>query len=753
MAYIASLSTTPGRPGFSISFRHPLKLDSKGKPGLKMRRGLGTDDKAKAEVLVAQMNQLLQDESWWATMKHQEALKTFDQRIVDAFFDGIQAGTADSFETRNKIIPLPGKAEGYARTLFVGTTGAGKTSLLRHLIGSDPEIDRFPSTSTAKTTVSDIEVIPSTGEFHAVVTFFSEAVIQANIEDCVLNACAAVWDKQPEDKVADRFLHHPDQRFRLSYLLGSWRKSQPIENADDEWDFGDTTQAITAAASSDEAVSDVDVETLQARLGDYVRRITAIAISTAKAIREELLPDPNSASPEDREAALEIFQSELFADEQLHEIVHDVIDEALLRFTALDSGELTYRSTSSKWPLMWTYSTDDRTDFLKQVRWFSSNFAPSFGKLLTPLVDGIRVMGPLFPTFTNHQAKVVLLDGQGLGHTPDSSTSVTTHITRRFSEVDAILLVDNAEQPIQAAAQSVLRAVASSGNYNKLLLAFTHFDQVKGLNLPTFVDKRAHVLASVHNYLAKLKEVLNAPIVAAMERMIDGHSFMLGALDGPSIKLPAGVKGQLNQLITFVEKSVEPPPIPDAKPKYDTSGIGFAVQRATNSFQKAWAARLGLSIDATLPTEHWTRIKALNRKISNETGVEYDSLRPVADLVSRITEEIANFLDNPIDWSRQPADAYEAQQAIAPIRQVVFNRLHQFALQRLVDDHLKDWRRSLEQKGKGSAARRAIDIRGIYELAAPIPGTVNTTSSIEFLHKVRDLVRAAVVENGGVMFP
>ena len=58
-----------------------------------------------------------------------------------------------------------------------------------------------------------------------------------------------------------------------------------------------------------------------------------------------------------------------------------------------------------------------------------------FGKLLTPLVDGIRVMGPLFPTFTDYQAKVVLLDGQGLGHTPDSSTSVTTHITRRFSEI------------------------------------------------------------------------------------------------------------------------------------------------------------------------------------------------------------------------------------------------------------------------------------------------------------------------------
>ncbi len=751
MAYTASIATPSRSPGYSISFRHPCRLDSKGKPGLKMRRGLGTDDKNKAEELVAQMNVLLQDEAWWTIARYQNALQTFDQRIVDAFYDGIQAGVRDSYEIRNGVIPMPGKAEGYAKALFVGTTGAGKTSLLRHLIGSEPDNDRFPSTSTAKTTVSDIEVIPAEGEYQAVVTFFSETVIQANIEDCVINACSAVWERLPEDKVADRFLHHTDQRFRLSYLLGSWKKNKPAEETTDEWDFGEPVQAT--AVTSDEAVSTVDAEKLQAKLDDYVGRISALAKAKGNAVAKELLPDPHSASVEDREAALEIFQGELFADEVFHEIVQDVIDDALHRFDMLDSGELTHRSNSSKWPLKWTYESDDRTEFLRQVRWFSSNFAPSFGKLLTPLVDGIRVIGPLFPIFTDHRAKLVLLDGQGLGHTPDSSTSVTTHITRRFSDVDAILLVDNAEQPTQAAAQSVLRAVASSGNYNKLLIAFTHFDQVKGLNLPRYVDKRAHVLASVHNYLSKLKEVLNAPIVAAMERTIDDQSFMLGALDGPLNSLPKGVQDQLKALVAFVERSVEPPPIPDAQPTYDPSGLGFAVQRAADSFQKAWAARLGLAVGATLPAEHWSRIKALNRQISNEISVEYDSLRPVADLVGRITEEVANFLDNPVAWTRPPVSDDEAQQAISPIRRAVFSELHNLALHRLVDKHLADWRRGMEHKGKGSAARRAIDIRGIYELAAPIPGTVNSVPAIEFMKGVRNLVQSAVEANGGTMQP
>jgi hypothetical protein len=367
------------------------------------------------------------------------------------------------------------------------------------------------------------------------------------------------------------------------------------------------------------------------------------------------------------------------------------------------------------------------------------------------LVDGIRVRGPLYPIFTDRRAKVVYFDGQGLGHTPDSSSSVTTHVTQRFADVDTIMLVDNAEQPVQAAAQAVLRAVAASGNYGKLAIAFTHFDQVKGLNLPGFAPKRAHVLASVYNYLARLREVLNGPIVTAMERTIESQCFMLGGLDEASEKLPLGVRAQLGQLLDQFERSITPPQLPDATPSYDPSGLGFAVQRAADSFQRAWNSRLGFAHSAEVSTEHWTRVKALNRRIANELDVEYDSLRPVADFVGRITEEISNFLDHPVRWTRAPKNDTEAQEAIAPIRQAVFRELHSLAVARLVDQHLTDWRRGNDHKGKGSATRRAVDIRGIYELAAPVPGTVNSESALDFMKAVREIVRAAIAEQGGEM--
>lgn len=751
MAYTASKSPTKDRPGFSVSFRHPCRSDSKGKPGLKVRRGLGTTDPNEADALVAQMNELLANESWWNASRYNDALQAFSPVVVDAFFDGLQASVANPVVLRDSFISLPSRADGYARVLFVGTTGAGKTSLLRHLIGSNPDKDRFPSTSTAKTTVSDIEVIPEEGSYRAAVTFFSEHAIRANVEDCVIAACSAVWDNMGDEKVADKLLHHADQRFRLSYLLGAW-KAATDNVTDDDWDFGDSDGWSAPPVVDDrEAVSAADAAALQVKLTGYVERVKAIAKANAAAIKAELLPDPSTAQPEDLQAALEIFQGELLDDEAFRDLVLDIMDDIQLRFDRLDVGALTKRGKAARWPELWTYETDDRDDFLRQVRWFSSNYAPAFGRLLTPLVDGIRVRGPLYPTFTDRRAKVVYLDGQGLGHTPDSSSSVTTHVTKRFADVDTIMLVDNAEQPVQAAAQAVLRAVAASGNYGKLAIAFTHFDQVKGLNLPGFAAKRAHVLASVYNYLARLREVLNGPIVTSMERTIDTQCFMLGGLDAASEKLPGGVRVQLDQLLDRFARSITPPPLPDAKPSYDPSGLGFAVQRAADSFQRAWAFRLGFATSAEVNKEHWTRVKALNQRIANELDVEYDSLRPVADFVGRITEEISNFLDHPVHWTRPPKDDTEAQEAIAPIRQAVFSELHSLAVTRLVNQHLTDWRRGNDHKGKGSATRRAVDIRGIYEMAAPVPGTVNSELALDFMRAVRDIVRAAIEDQGGEM--
>jgi energy-coupling factor transporter ATP-binding protein EcfA2 len=743
--YTASKSKSQNRSGWSISFRHPLRNDTRGKPGLKMRRGLATEDAAEADKLVEEMNTILGDESWWNAARRQEAERRFSKIIVDAFYDEIQAGRPDSWQLREQLLPLPDADLGYSKVLFVGPTGAGKTTLLRHVIGSDPEADRFPSTSTARTTIADIEIVPREGSFEAAVTFESEFLVQANIEECVADACAAVWDGAAEDKVAERLLNHRDQRFRLGYVLGSW-DSEPDED-DDEWAFEDDSTGGDLSETDEDAISSEERARNQAALKAYVERIREMTGSVAAKLSRELGDNVSRLTGADRDAAQELFEERLRGDASFDELVQDLLEDIRRRFTYVQAGELKLRR--SGWPELWSYKTEDRDEFMRQIRWFSSNYAPQFGRLLTPLVDGVRVCGPLFPAFSEIQPRLVLFDGQGLGHTPDPSASVTTHITRRFADVDVILLVDNAQQPMLPGPLSVLRAIASSGYYQKLAIGFTHFDQVKGHNLPTFAAKRAHVMASVVNGLSNLIEVVGAPVVKAMERVLDEQCFMLGALQEPSRKLPPGVVKELHRMIGFCQKAIEPPPAPEACPVYDTTGLLFAVQAAARDFQRPWSARLGLEARDGISREHWTRIKALNRRIAGELDVEYDTLRPLADLVARLTESISRFLDNPVRWTREPVDDEEAQAAISSIRRGVFSSLHDLVAERLIDRHLPSWRTAFGYSGKGSTFVRARHIRDIYEEAAPVPGVVVTQVSVQFLKEIRSVVHQAIEKNGG----
>jgi len=740
-----------------MTFRHPLRNDARGKPGLKMRRGLGTTDEAEADRLVAEMNALLSDSSWWNAAKRAEAEHKFSGVVTSAFYDEIQAGRDDPEALRENNIPLPSAEDGYSRVLFVGTTGAGKTSLLRHLIGSDPDRDRFPSTAPAKTTIADIEVVQKDGDYGAVVTFFTEFQAQANIEECIIDACLAAYEDAPIDRVADRFLNHRDQKFRLSYVLGGWHKSATASEDGDEEDEFSFDEAELDTTANDEEAWLTDAERAKNRdvLRGFVDRVFRLKERVAGCLAEDLGIDVKRPEGPDREAAEQLiaenFDTYVIEDEDFHELVQDVLDAVRSRFDLIDAGEI--ERNRSGWPKLWRFNTSDRNEFVRQIRWFSSNFWPQFGRLLTPLVGGIRVKGPLFPTFTEETPRFVLIDGQGLGHTPDSSSSVTTHVTRRFAHVDVILLVDNAKQPMQAAPLAVLKAVVSSGHNEKLAVAFTHFDQIKGQNLRTSSDKRAHVMASVLNALSNLQDVLGAPVVRNIEHGIDDRCFMLGGVDKNLARLPARaaeyMRGELGRLVDFCEQAILPPTPPKARPIYDPTGISFAVREAVTNFQEPWLARLGLGTFEGVRKEHWTRVKALNRRIAGELDDEYDTLRPIADLVARLTESVSRFLDEPIVWTSEPENDQEKQAAIARIRRAVSAAMHELAMRRLVEGHLEEWRTAYDYRGTGSTFQRARTIRGIYDEAAPLPDAVMPPPSKQFLTEVRRIVTGAIEASGG----
>ena len=745
--YTASKSRTQGRNAWTLTFRHPVCRDDEGRPGVKVRRGLGTSDESTADALVEEMNILLRDQTYWNIAERSRAQQRFNSTVVRAFYEPMESPVgADPAAIRDGAMPLPGKDEGYSRVLFMGTTGTGKTSVLRHLIGADPRRDRFPATSTAKCTIADIEVITSRGDFEAVVTFFPRRLIRTYVAESVLEACKTAWQNATSEQIARDLLNHKEQRFRLGYLLGSW---MPGEREPDEDDWGEQVSNEVDEAEPDSTslpTADERAE-MQRVLEAYVVQIRELAESAAAQLSRELGESLTQQSGDDLEAAIELLLEQVEKLPSYAEFIDTIYDQVLSRLDNLKVGKLTMRGG---WPEKWTFRSSDRDAFIRQIRWFSSNHHKAYGRLLTPIVQGIRAKGPFAASFVGDNPQWVLIDGEGLGHTPESAASVSTHYTSRYRSVDVILLVDNAKQPMQAAPLSVLRSVATSGHQDKLAIAFTHFDGVKADNLPGYAAKRDHVLASVKSALNSLRDVIGDIVLSGLERQIDDRCFMLGWLDQPTTEVPGGARKQLTLLTRFFEAAIAPAALPTATPLYDPAGLAFAVQSAASDFHSLWDARLGYRHRNDVSKPHWSQVKALTRRVAlRMDNYEYKHLMPIAELIGRLSEAISRFLDAPAMWAAPAKNHDEATIAIARIRSEVHTALHSFAMERVVEQHLAEWGQAFSYAGPGSSYERAQELREIYGEAAPVPGIELSEVASAFLAGVRKLVFRSIRDGGG----
>ena len=746
--FLASLSRSQGRSAWAVIFRHPVRIDpNTGKPGLRVRQGLGTSDEAEANVLKDQLNQLLAEESFWSLPARAEAEKRFHRRVVEIFYHGMEPEESDFSFIRESIIPLPtSKDSDYRRALLLGTTGAGKTTLLRQLIGTNPETERFPSTSTAKTTVHETEVVLTPGPYKAVVTFFPIDEVREHLNECISEAVLFAYRGDSDSEVLRKLLMHVNQRFRFNYVLGNGPQAADTDDEDDE---------DAAAEPNEEAAGDdaIDLDATNTLLTKTLSALRGIAARHGDQLKTEL----GATDEKDQRVVDELFEEELDRrlreDDEFHRISDELMDEIELRFSLLADG--TVRRNKQGWPQSWSWETDDRATFIKTITRFSSNHAPRFGRLLTPLVNGVRVSGAFLPVWNGgQQAKLVLLDGEGLGHTPKSVAAISTSLTRRIESTDAIVLVDNAVQPMQAAPVAAMKEMITSGSASKLLLVFTHFDEVKGDNLPNAAAKEQHVLASAENVLASIGEELGPFAERALRWRLKEACFFVGGIDED---LDAAKKphkrtiGQLQALLAAIDAIVEKPAPVLAKPVYDRMNLVLAVKNAAESFHDAWWPRLGLTYKPGVGKEHWKRIWALSRRLGTPgLGDEYDNLKPVADLRKQLQDRLYVLLQNPLRWDPvEPTDDAHKQQVFDGLANALSAKTLDLATRRVRAERMPEWQSAFNQSGRGSSfARASIIGEQIYDRAAPIPDVTPSPDRNSFLHEVAAVVESVCAEGG-----
>ena len=328
-------------------------------------------------------------------------------------------------------------------------------------------------------------------------------------------------------------------------------------------------------------------------------------------------------------------------------------------------------------------------------------------------------------------------------------------MSRRIEAVDAVLLVDNATQPMQAAPLAAIREVVATGNARKLIIAFTHFDEVKGDNLPTASSKVQHILASAENVFSSFGEELGPYAERALRQRLENARFFLADIHEPlSETTPAGRRtlSQIRKLLDAIDAVIERPEQTEAQPVYDRMNLVLAIRAAADAFHKAWRPRLGLNFRVGFAKEHWTRVKALSRRLATGWADEYDTLRPIADLRRELVERIYVFVQNPLRWDgSEPSD--DQKQVVSTFSADNLGwRLLAACTRRMWHERASQWQDAYYRRGTGSTFVRArIISEEIYKPAAPVPDVTPSPDRNQFLREVIAEVENAAQETGVVL--
>jgi len=742
--YTASLSK--GRLKWCVIFPHPMIIDDKtGRPGVRVRRGLGTESPAEAQEIVDDVNAMLGNKDFWKMGARDLASRQFKPKAVAAFYDHdrLQVAIVDPWLKREEVLQLPVSTHSIVQ--MVGPFGVGKTTLIRQVLGTNPETERFPSTSKGRSTICDTEIICSPGAFSAVVSFLSHDRVLAYIEECVEAAVSAAAEGLDDKQIARCLLEHTQQRFRLAYTLGKVLVPMSEDEDEDEDDGSEETLAEgDAATEASQFVSEAERQQNSERILDWVKRCKATASAVCADLEDETGESMEDLAVKDKDAFLELVDERLQDNEDVKRIEDEVMEAVQERFQFLES-EVVDRDGAG-WPIRWQITTDDRKLFLRQVNRFSSNYERLFGRLLTPMVDGIRVRGPFRPKGWAESEEVpplVFLDGEGLGHVQRASVNIPTSIVKRYGLANAILLVDTSERAMDAGPKALMRSIVTNGHEKKLAIVFTHFDRMKSDAFQNAQDKQNHVLSSLEQAVASMDETIDGPSGASrrVRKQLADHVFFVGhiqeEIDAES-KSTRGTRKALNQLVHFLIRSREPEIPTDAVPRYDLAYLFPGILKATDTFQS--------EMNHLLQTEHWKKVEALTRRFAKQWEDGYKELQPVAKLRDMLLDKLNAFFANPKGWQHEGCTQESKDAAVQKITRAFSSRLETYVSRRFREDELNAWRQAFGRSGRGSGRSRSSDVRMIDEMVAPVPGEQKTSRLFD---DIRAHCQAAIVEGGG----
>lgn len=698
---------------WSIIFNHPLRFDPDGKNGRLMRRSLCTADSKIADKLVEEMKDLLLNELLHDENGKSKAETIYDPIIISAFYNSIdlQVSNNDTISIRENLLPLPSIDDGYNKILIMGKTGAGKTTLLQHLI--DTASDKFPLTSSGRGTVSDLEVIVAKGAYKAAVNFFSKDRVRDFVQECVYNAILTNSDNKND--IFDA-LSNTEEGFRLEFIIGKY------------------------TPNNDPRVNNVN---------QYLE----IIIQIKNKFKELTQKDPDKYLINNDYS--ETYREEVYEDPEFKSILEEILIEFLKKFENINNGFL--KKNQEDWPLYWEIETKNRTEYFKSLRVFSGNHFTLWGQLLTPLVQGMRIQGPFNSTIsTGKLPKLVYIDGQGLEHRNDVPVEVIPKkLENLFGSVDKILLVDSAKPSMTGSAKYALGTVIRDGYKDKLIIAFTHFEQIDDSCYEGIEELRKdQVNRTLTSALTMLKQEIGTLTVNSYESEFKNRCFYFSHLNKEYSSMKdtrEQYNEQLTRMFSLFQSKNMIPDLDNFKPNYDKEKISGEIHEAVEKFHLLWDMRFygrpenpyNTSLESSPKKEHWKRMWAFNNRVAEFNLNAYLHLMPVSELSSNIKNSISRYLEKPIGWKPIEPNEEDKLNFIELVKNKVNDQVGNYFEYEMIKNQKEYWKQAFRHSGRGSALLRATTIdHMIYDHVAPLK--VSSANWREFLDKVWSIVNNSI---------
>lgn len=582
---------------------------------------------------------------------------------------------ADIQKKLNELSPIP---VDIPKFYLLGDTGAGKTTIVRKILGTD--VYKFPSVQQKRTTVAVTEYVLSRDlSFKASYIFKSEAqinelvkeILEVAIEKAYLADCKGNLDAE---EIVESLEETPDERFRLRYIL--------------------TTAELEEIAGK---ISDPLLPKLH---------------ESVKSLKIEL-----GSGEEDRGVIVDLaLEGDIRSN--FSEIQEYIISLIVKKVAEMCNGHNLFSTTD-----YYQHFEQEPSEFIAQAKKLLSSAKNS----VSPVIEYARLEGNLLAEWLPDNTKLVLIDGEGIGHDTREGARLSARHLDYFHFADSIGLVEESKKPFAAGGKSVMEGIIRNGYLDKFKLIFSKLDEVE-VRDEEDADRDKQIRAVKKGF----NNVKNALKEDRIELIIEDER--LYYLSKMKEKEPGHDSvSEIGRLVADIKYEFDKETPQFIEPIYDDEMLSSYLAKSSDNFITKW--------NLILDSRKWQTVKAFNRRMC-WTEDEFRDMKPIADFHSEVTEELESFISSPNEWANTATPSMQ-NKSIDRVKQEFSKALLSFSRRVILETYSKEWEEAMSLSGAGSTVIRKSQIKYIIQKTLP---HYKKPEAIELKNSIKELLVQSVKE-------